>query len=90
MNAVTDKENALLGPRDIEKHALETAKGHIAGKNIRFPKWLMTRLGSNYKHILDVYKTVNRETGGGAPTSSAAEWLLDNFYIIEEQVKDIK
>ncbi|MDA8212999.1 MAG: glycosyl transferase [Clostridia bacterium] len=82
--------NSLLGPEDIEKHAVEIAKGHIVGGKTRFPGWLVTRLSSSYKNILEVYKTINRETGGGLPLSPTDEWLLDNFYIIEEQVKDIK
>ncbi|GAB4267917.1 GH36-type glycosyl hydrolase domain-containing protein [Thermincola ferriacetica] len=82
--------NKLLGPEDIEKHAAEIAKSHLVQEKTRFPRWLMTRIGSKYKHILEVYKTIDRETGGGIPSSSTAEWLLDNFYVIEEQVKDIK
>lgn len=82
--------NSFLGPEDIEKHAVETAKSHMVEGKARFPRWLVGRLGNNYKLILEVYKNVNRETGGGLPLSPTSEWLLDNFYIIEEQVKDIK
>ena len=82
--------NILLGPEDIERRAVEIARCHVVGPNKRFPGGLLTRVGNNYKSILEVYKTINRETGGGSPASPTAEWLLDNFYIIEEQVKDIK
>lgn len=81
---------SLLGPEDIEKHALEIAKSHVMEGKTRFPKWLVNRLGSSYKNILEVYKIINRETGGEIPLSPTAEWLLDNFYIIEEQVKNVK
>ncbi|MFZ3171371.1 MAG: glucoamylase family protein [Carboxydocellales bacterium] len=82
--------NCLLGPEDIEKYAVEIAKGHIVGGKTRFPRWLVTRLSSNYHNILAVYTNINRELDGGLTLSPTAEWLLDNFYIIEEQVKDIK
>ena len=82
--------NCLLGPEDIEKYAVEIAKGHIVGGKTRFPSWLVTRLSSNYHNILEVYTTINMETQGGLPLSPSAEWLLDNFYIIEEQVKDLQ
>lgn len=82
--------NRLLGPKDIEKHAVEVAKGHIVAGKTKFPKWLVIRLGTSYKNILRVYGTINRKIVGGALLSPAAEWLLDNFYIIEEHVKDIK
>lgn len=82
--------NSLLGPEDIEKHAVEIAQGHVVGGKARIPKWLENRLSGSYKDILKVYRSINKETGGALPLSPTAEWLLDNFYIIEEQVKDIK
>ncbi len=85
-----EKMDNLLGPENIAKYALKLANDHIVGANTRFPKWLRNRMEANYQQITDMYKTLNRETGGGAVLTPAAEWLLDNFYIIEDQVKDIK
>ena len=93
MNVYDKKQevnNSLLGPEDIERRARDIARCHVIWQNKRFPSWLITRMGSNYKFILEVYKSVNQETGDGEAVSPAAEWLLDNFYIIEEQVIDIK
>lgn len=88
--AELETHDIILGPEDIEKHALEIAKNHVVGERARFPKWFSTRIENNYRNILEVYKEVNRDTGDGAPQSPTAEWILDNFYIIEEQFKDIK
>lgn len=79
-----------LGPEDLKKHAVELAKSHVVGRQSKFPKWLITRMEENYKQILKVYETVNSSGMEGITSSSTTEWLLDNFYIIEEQVKDVK
>lgn len=94
MSALNIKEdtksyNVILGPQDIEERAVEIAKSHMLGETKRFPKWLVARMFRNYRRILEVYKLVNRKTGDGIPAVPEAEWLLDNFYLIEAQVKDV-
>ncbi len=88
--AKMELKNEILGPEDTIKHATELAKGHITGKSIKFPNGLVNQLDRNYRQIFNVYITLNRETEESSSVSSAAEWLLDNIYIIEEQVKEIK
>lgn len=96
---MNEAENILLGSEGIENLAVELAQSYIVeetarnlfrSRNTRFPKWLMTRMNKNYENILAVYKSISSEVGESANTSPTAEWLLDNFYIIEEQVKDIR
>ena len=47
-------------------------------------------MNKNYSTILDVFKTLNDDVQKGFPVPSAAEWLLDNLYVIEDEVKDIR
>jgi len=49
--------------------------------------WPLPRLNSNYDFIYSVYKELNEDIRKKNVIPSASEWLLDNFYIIEEQVK---
>lgn len=51
-------------------------------------KRLKERLSDAYGYITFVYKTLCRNSD--ARILGAEEWLLDNFYIIEEQVKQIR
>lgn len=51
-------------------------------------KHLRARLSDAYYYITYVYKTLCRNSD--ARILGAEEWLLDNFYIIEEQVKQIR
>ena len=38
----------------------------------------------------ETYRTIVRASSARQPISPAAEWLLDNFHIVDEQVRDIK
>ena len=44
----------------------------------------------NYEKILETYRLLNKYIKLGIKIHSAGEWILDNFYIIEENVKEIQ
>lgn len=75
---------------ELKKHAEEMARSHPAGKPSRSLNWLIRRLNDNYSFIGSLHRDLNRDVMESFPTAPSAEWLLDNFYIIEEQVKLIK
>ena len=50
----------------------------------------MPRLVENYEVIRAVYDLLNRNLKQDISIHPAGEWLLDNFYIIEQSVKQIK
>jgi cellobiose phosphorylase len=83
-------QDALLGPEELERHAVEIARNHIVADDTRSISWLVPRMNDNYKLIAAVYNKLNEYAKNKKPTASAAEWLLDNFYIIEQQVKEIR
>ncbi|MCJ8519885.1 cyclic beta-1,2-glucan synthetase [Pseudorhizobium tarimense] len=45
---------------------------------------------SNDKEILRVYRAVAADVDAGAAITPAAEWLLDNHYIIEEAIQEVR
>lgn len=47
---------------------------------------LLKRLGDNEKTLLEVRDLLVESIRGGKAITPGAEWLLDNFYLIEEQV----
>jgi len=83
-------KDAILSPEEMERHAREIAKLHTFTKNSGSSDCLISRMDDNFRVITDVYKLLNADIRDKMPVAPAAEWLLDNFYIIEEQVKDIK
>ena len=80
----------VLDDEELKKHAEEMARSHPAGKPSRSLNWLIRRLNDNYSFIGSLHRDLNRDVMESFPTAPSAEWLLDNFYIIEEQVKLIK
>ena len=44
----------------------------------------------NEKEILRVYRTTAVDVDAGASITPAAEWLLDNYYIVEEAIQEVR
>jgi len=85
-----DVRGTILAEEELQKHAIELARNHPVAKSSKSLQWLVRRLNDNYSFIAGVYKALNLDTRESFPTAPAAEWLLDNFYIIEEQYKLIR
>jgi cyclic beta-1,2-glucan synthetase len=85
-----DIYDAILSNEDLERHAEELARMHVVGKKSKLYHSLEVRMNRNFKYIIYVYKLLNEHTGEIRRATPASEWLLDNFYIIEEQVKEIR
>ncbi len=85
-----DLRDALLTVEELETHAKRTALEHDVGKSRNLLSFPIQRLNDNYSYITTVYKSLNEDIQQQRSVSPAAEWLLDNFYIIEEQVKNLR
>ena len=85
-----DIHDAILSNEELEKHAADLAKMHVIGKRNKLYHSLEARMNKNFKYIISVYKHLNENSGEIRRATPSSEWLLDNFYIIEEQVKEIR
>lgn len=82
-------DGALLRPEDLFAHGQELAKFHKTVK-IRFSLIRTARrLKENFRFITQVYKDSAEDLRRGKDVVPAAQWLLDNYYVIEEQVREI-
>lgn len=82
--------DAALSFDELEAYAKEIAIEHsVSGKKSMF-SWPIPRMNDSYRYIMSVYRDMNEDVQKGISTTPAAEWLLDNFYIIEEQVKSLR
>ncbi len=79
--------NASLTVEELESHARRMAIDHSVSLKKSLHNWPIKRLNENYAMILDLYKELNKDTLLKKSVPPSAEWLLDNFYVIEEQVK---
>jgi cyclic beta-1,2-glucan synthetase len=51
---------------------------------------LLARLAQNAEHIATTCKELTNAVKSGGQVTPAAEWLLDNFYLIDEQIRTAK
>ena len=69
----------------LERNAEEMAKRHVVNVK-RGTDLLLSRLNKNEELLLDVYEVVSKAAKEKRRIVPAAEWLIDNFYLIEEQI----
>jgi len=82
--------DALLTSEELDDHAKKIALEHSVSRKKNLLNWPVPRLNGNYDFILSTYKAINEDLQKKHTVQLSAEWLLDNFYIIEEQVKTLR
>ena len=81
---------ASLSEEVLEVHAKAIAREHSVSVRTYAAGWPLLRMNENYELILMVCKSLNEDVMQKRSMPPAAEWLLDNFYLVEEQVKIIR
>ena len=75
---------------ELVEHGKKVAIEHSVSKKQNFLNWPVPRMNENYAYIKSVYKDLNDDVQKKGTVPPAAEWLLDNFYIIEDLVKGLR
>ena len=78
----------LFSNERLEQHAMSLAKAQKISSR-KEGRNLIPRVRENCRVLLDAYKDVAKAVHEQRAITPAAEWLLDNFHVIEEQVSDI-
>ena len=89
-NRNVEIRGASLSEDVLEDHAITIAREHSVSSKQNTTNWPVTRMNDNYHTILSVCRSLNEDVDQKRAVPPAAEWLLDNFYIVEEQVKSIR
>ena len=79
-----------LDRMQLEQYLEKMASDHILQNTSNKNTYPIPKLKENFAFIEEVYHLLNEHIKLGIPIHPAGEWLLDNFYIIEEAVKAIK
>ncbi|HVO22516.1 MAG TPA: glucoamylase family protein [Candidatus Margulisiibacteriota bacterium] len=80
----------LFSVERLEQHAESLAAAqHVTPKPGR-GRPLATRLRDNARVLLAAYRTIGQAIREERAITPAAEWLLDNFHIAEEQIREIR
>ena len=79
----------LFSIERLEQHAATLA---VAQSTISRPmtgRPIATRLKDNESVLLDAYRSIAKSVDEGHDITPAAEWLLDNYHVVEEQIREI-
>ena len=80
----------LFGPERLEQHAETLAAAQAITERPRKVASLHKRLGRNAAVLLAAYRASAAELAQGRGVVPAAEWLLDNYHLVEAQIREIR
>lgn len=83
-------EGALLNKQELYGYLEKLAAGHTICQKSNKNTYPIPRMMENYNAIKEVYNILNENVKNKVQIHPAGEWLLDNFYAIEEVVKSIE
>ncbi|NEV93844.1 glycosyltransferase 36 [Psychroflexus sp. YR1-1] len=84
-----DKQTVSFNIRFLERSAINLAKIHKVSSTYSNPKPIKPILQDAKQILNETYRTLSKRLKSEKEISSASKWLLDNFYIIQEQIVEI-
>src|SRR5574338_911288 len=76
----------LFSTEQMAQHGRPLAVSHVLGR-ARAPDPLLPRLADNEQILGRVFEQLTKAVAAGRYVTPASEWLLDNFYLLEEQIR---
>ena len=89
-NKILEIEGTMLDEKQLEEYLEKLSSEHILSKKSNKSTYPIPNLVENFYKIKEVYKLLNEHIKLGIDIHPAGEWILDNFYIIEEVVSTIQ
>jgi cyclic beta-1,2-glucan synthetase len=80
----------LFSVERLEQHAQSLATAQQVTSRPTPRRSLGARLRDNESALLAAYRAIAAATGEGRAITPAAEWLLDNYHLVEEQIREIR
>ncbi|MCB5328790.1 hypothetical protein LH411_19205 [Yersinia intermedia] len=80
----------LFSVERLEEHAESLAKAQSITTHPPRVSTLHARLNDNANTLLAAYRASAAELENGRAVVPAAEWLLDNYHLVEEQIREIR
>ncbi len=79
----------IFGPQRFAQHGHSLADTHRAARAPSGAASFFPRLENNIQALRAAHRYIGAQASTGYEISPAAEWLLDNFHLIEAQLKEI-
>ncbi len=80
----------LLSADQMEEHGKNLAETHTLSSRFILDQYLLTRLTENGAVLIEVRDLITDAVKANRQIYPAAEWLLDNFYLIQEHIHNGK
>ena len=77
----------LFNSEQMEQYGKTLAGLHMLGPKVDPDQQLLSRLSENETLLLEVHELITEAVKAERQITPAGEWLLDNFYLIEEQIR---
>jgi cyclic beta-1,2-glucan synthetase len=77
----------LFSCEQMEQYGKTLAGQHFLGPKVEPDQHLLSRLAENEAILLEVHDLIAEAVKASRQITPASEWLLDNFYLIEEQIR---
>ena len=79
----------LFSAERLDQHAESLAAAQRVSPRLNTGRSLVARLKDNESVLLAAYRSIARAVDSGGAITPAAEWLLDNYHLVEEQIREI-
>lgn len=89
-NDTSPVRQELFGIERLEFHAESLAAAQLVAERPKKVVSLHARLDDNDKCLLAAYRGSVIELENGRTVVPAAEWLLDNYHLVEDQIREIR
>src|SRR5947207_14170977 len=86
----TPIRDELYSVERLEQYAKTLAAEHKVADKGRRVNLLLPRVEENSRKLIGAYKELAESIRQEHVISPAADWLVDNFHIVEEQVREIR
>lgn len=86
---IVRKPSPVLGNEALLSYAAALSNQDEAVPGKRGIAFLLNRMQENYRYIAMVYRKLNKNIRDKKRVPDNAEWLFDNFYIVEQQTRQI-
>jgi cyclic beta-1,2-glucan synthetase len=80
----------LFSVERLEEHARSLAVAQLVTPKLIKGHPLAGRLANNGAVLLDAYRVIAKAINERRAITPAAEWLVDNYYLVERQIREIR
>src|SRR5881397_328307 len=80
----------LFGVERLEQHAESLAAAQHVMSESEKGRRLLPRVEDNGRVLREAYRVIAEAVREGRAIAPAAEWLVDNFHVVDEQLREIR